>query len=96
MKANTQPRAALKDPDLRRELVEHATMLNLLTDGRLAGTHNATTTAPTAGSFAVGDFVKNSAPEELGSASSMYVIYGWICLDDDPLTFVECRVLTGN
>lgn len=96
MKATTQPR--VKDnTDLQRELAQHATMLNLLTDGRLTGTNNATTAAPTTGPNARGDFVRNSEPAEAGSGGSMYVILGWVCVAaGTPGTWVECRVLTGN
>lgn len=97
MKANTQPRAALKDPDLRRELIEHATLLNALTDGRLAGTHNAAAAAPTTGAHAWGDFVRNSEPVEAGSPGSAYVVLGWVCTaGGTPGTWLPCRVLTGN
>ena len=95
MKLNTQPRAALTDPVLRRELIEHATLINLMTDGRLTGTHNVATAAPTAGIYAPGDFVRNSAPAEAGGAGAKYVIFGWLCLSDSPLAFVDCRFLTG-
>ena len=96
MKLNTQPRAALTDPVLRRELIEHATLINLMTDGRLAGTHNVATAAPTSGTNAQGDFVRNSEPAELGTAGSMYVVIGWACVaGGTPGTWVECRFLTG-
>jgi hypothetical protein len=93
MKLNTTPRIP-SDPILVRELREHATQVNLLAEGRLSGTYNAQTAAPTTGAYAPGDFVRNSAPSETGSPA--YVVLGWICLDDSPLTFVDCRVLTGN
>lgn len=96
MIANKNPRIAVSDPNLYRELQEHATLLNLMTDGRLAGTNNATTAAPTTGSYAIGDYVRNSTPAEAGSAGSKYVVLGWVCTDNDPLTFLPCRVLTGN
>lgn len=71
--------------------------LNKLSEGRLAARHNAITAAPTTGSYAVGDFVSNSTPSELGAASSKYVIIGWICVTaGSPGTFLECRCLTGN
>lgn len=95
MKANTQPRFKT-EPNIERELREHAVLINLMTDGRLAGTHNATTAAPASGSYAVGDFVRNSAPAEAGSAGSKYLVLGWVVTDDDPLAFLPCRVLTGN
>lgn len=95
MKLNTQPRIQA-DPVLQRELAEHAVLVNLLSNGRLAGTNNAMTAAPTAGGYAVGDFVRNSAPAEAGSSGSKYVVLGWVCTADNPLTFLPCRVLTGN
>jgi hypothetical protein len=85
------------DPALKRELVQHATLLNLLTDGRLAGTNNAVPAKPTSGTYALGDFIKNSQPTELGTAGSKYVIAGWLCLSGgSPGTLVDCRYLTGN
>ena len=55
------------------------------------------TTAPTTGLWAVGNKVWNSAPSELGSASSKYVIIGWVCtVSGEPGTWVEMRTLTGN
>jgi hypothetical protein len=96
VKVNSQPRVGIRDPLLQDELREHALLINLMTDGRIAGTNNATTAAPTSGSYAPGDFVKNSAPAEAGSAGSKYVTLGWVCTDDDPLTFLPCRALTGN
>lgn len=97
MKLNTTPRVGVNDPLLTRELREHATLVNLMTDGRAAGCNNAASAVPTAGTFGVGDFVKNSAPSELGSAGSKYVISGWMCVSaGSPGTFVQCRFLTGN
>lgn len=97
MKLNTQPRVGIKDPDLQRELREHAQQVNALSEGRLVGTYNAATAAPTAGQFAQGDFVRNSAPVELGPALSRYVITGWLCTaSGTPGTFVQVRSLTGN
>lgn len=96
MKANSQPRIKA-DPDLMRELSAHAALINLMTDGRLAGTNNATTAAPTTGPHARGDFVKNSEPAEAGSPGSAYVVLGWVCVaSGEPGTWLEARVLTGN
>lgn len=95
MNLNTTPRIAA-DPMLARELREHARQVNLLSEGRLSAVNNAQPAAPTAGEYAVGDFVRNSAPAELGSPGSKYVVEGWMCVDDSPLTFVEKRFLTGN
>ena len=94
---NTSPRVGINDPDLQRELREHATQVNLLTEGRIAAVTNATTAAPTSGPNQQGDFVRNSAPTELGLVSRKYVILGWVCVaSGTPGTFVQCRVLTGN
>lgn len=93
MKLNTTPRLSGSDPALSRELREHASQVNQLSAGRIAGTYNATTAAPTSGQWTQGDFVRNSAPTELGTASSKYVITGWIYTDTG---FVDCRSLTGN
>jgi hypothetical protein len=96
MKVSTQPRLS-PEAALKQELVQHATLLNLITDGRLSGTNNATTAAPTSGTHARGDEVKNSAPSELGTAGAKYVIRGWQCLvGGTPGTWVEMRYLTGN
>jgi len=97
MKVNQSPRVAVKDPDLQRELRDHAIQINALSEGRAFANYNAATAAPTDGAYAVGDFIKNSAPSELGVASSKYVILGWICVTaGTPGTFLQCRVLTGN
>jgi hypothetical protein len=96
MKANTQPRIN-SDPVLQRELSEHAQLINLMTDGRLTGTNNATTAAPTTGTHARGDYVRHSTPSEAGGAGSKYVILGWVCtVGGTPGTWLQCRVLTGN
>lgn len=94
---NLQPRVALNDPAMQRELRDHAMQVNQLTEGRLSAVTNATTAAPTTGSHAQGDFVRNSAPSELGAAASKYVIFGWICVTGGtPGTWVQARFLTGN
>lgn len=95
MKVSTQPKGA-SDPALKQELVQHATLLNLLTDGRLAGKNNAVASVPTSGAYARGDFVPNSAPSELGAPGSKYVVIGWLCtVGGTPGTLVPCRCLTG-
>ena len=97
MKLNTTPRVHINDPVLQRELREHATQVNLLSEGRIAAEYAATTAAPTTGTHARGDFVRNSEPSELGTASSKYVIFGWLCVTGgEPGTWVQCRFLTGN
>ena len=71
--------------------------LNYLSDGRISAVDNASIAAPTTGVYVQGDFIRNSAPSELGAASSKYVITGWICtVSGTPGTFVQTRSLTGN
>lgn len=97
MRVNTSPRVGIKDPDLQRELREHAQQVNSLSEGRIGGHYNAATAAPTTGMYQQGDKVWNSAPTELGAASSKYVIVGWINVTGgEPGTFLEIRTLTGN
>lgn len=78
MKLNNSPRINA-DASVLRELREHALQVNLMAEGRLAGTYNAQTAAPTTGTHAKGDQVRNSNPTELGSAPNTYVVLGWIC-----------------
>jgi hypothetical protein len=80
--------------DIFRNLCARA---NDLSDGRISAIDNAATATPTTGTYARGDFVRNSAPSELGSGGSKYVIFGWLCtVGGTPGTFVQCRFLTGN
>lgn len=95
MNLNTTPRISA-DPLLVRELREHARQVNLLSEGRISAVNNAQSSVPTAGEYAIGDFVRNSAPTELGSPGSKYVVEGWMCVGDSPLAFVPKRFLTGN
>ena len=94
---NTTPRVGINDPAIQSELRDHAQQVNNLAEGRISAVTNATTAAPTTGPNQQGDFVRNSAPAELGSASSKYVIFGWVCVvSGTPGTWVEFRGLTGN
>lgn len=96
MKANAQPRIK-GSPFVEQELRQHAILINLMTDGRLTGTNNAYTAAPTTGTHARGDFVRNSEPAEAGAGGSKYVVLGWVCtVGGEPGTWLQCRVLTGN
>ena len=71
--------------------------VNALADGRIAAIDNAVTAAPTTGTWAQGDQLRNSTPTELGTAGSKYVIQGWICTaGGTPGTWLPMRVLTGN
>lgn len=88
------------DAKLKAALYGHfrviAAHLGALSQGRIEA-QDAYTAAPTTGNWQQGDFVRNSAPSELGTASSKYVILGWVCTaDGTPGTWNECRVLTGN
>lgn len=97
MKLNQQPRVGVNDPLLQKELGDHAALVNLIADGKLAGTNYTAAAVPTAGTHALGDFIKNSAPAEAGSVGSKYVLIGWICTaGGTPGTLLPCRVLTGN
>lgn len=97
MKTNTTPRVGTSDPVLQRELREHATQINLLSEGRIAGFYTALTAAPTSGSWMQGDSIRNSAPTELGVATAKYIIWGWTCVvSGTPGTWVQNRFLTGN
>ena len=85
------------DADTLRLLREIAAQLNGLSEGRMAASHAALTAAPTTGTWSQGDKVRNSAPSELGSAGSKYVIDGWICtVSGTPGTWLQQRTLTGN
>jgi hypothetical protein len=77
-------------------LTDIQNQLNALSEGQLVGRYNATTSAPTAGTYAIGDIVYNSNPSELGSSPNKYILLAWMCTDDSPLTFKELRCLTGN
>jgi hypothetical protein len=82
---------------LTRVLTDIATQLNNLAEGRIAAATNADTAAPTTGEHQRGDYVRNSAPAELGTAGAKYVIEGWICVAaGTPGTWVAKRCLTGN
>lgn len=71
--------------------------VNALSEGRISGRDGTFTAAPTGGEWAQGDLIPNSAPAELGSAGSKYVILGWVCVaSGSPGTWKECRVLTGG
>ncbi|MBA4362731.1 MAG: hypothetical protein C0411_18685 [Pseudomonas sp.] len=97
MKTNTTPRVGTSDPVLQRELREHASQINLLSEGRIAGYYTALIAAPTSGAWMQGDFVMNSAPSELGTVGSKYIVDGWRCVvSGTPGTWVPKRCLTGN
>lgn len=95
-KLNKTPRVNV-DPETARWYREIATQVNGMAEGSIAAIYNATMAAPTTGTWARGDQVRNSAPSELGSAASKYVITGWICtVAGTPGTWLQLRSLTGN
>ena len=74
-----------------------AEQVNALSEGRIVARYNAATAAPTTGTYALGDEIKNSAPSELGTTPNKYVIDGWKCVvGGTPGTWVQMRFLTGN
>ena len=95
-KLNVTARQKL-DPDTDRWYKEIARQVNAISEGSIAGAYNARTAAPTTGTYAKGDTIRNSAPAEAGSASSKYVVTGWICtVGGTPGTWLPMRTLTGN
>lgn len=74
-----------------------AQQVNQLSEGQVVAAYNAATAAPTTGTYARGDFIRNSEPAELGTAGSRYVITGWVCtVSGTPGTWVQARALTGS
>ena len=97
MKLNSSPLAHGPSNAVQQQLVEHALQVNLVSEGKMAGTYNAQTAAPTSGNHALGDYIRNSNPSEAGGGGSKYVVLGWVCvLGGEPGTWLPCRVLTGN
>lgn len=101
MKLDPHPKFPADKAQLERKLTDLfrdvATQVNGLTEGRIAAASGALTAAPTTGTWAQGDFVRNSAPAEAGTAGSKYVVTGWICTaGGTPGTWLDARVLTGN
>ena len=96
MKLNSTPRANV-DAETARWYREIARQVNSLSEGAIAASYNARTAAPTAGTYQQGDSIRNSAPTELGTALSRYVVTGWLCVAaGTPGTWVQTRSLTGN
>lgn len=84
-------------PQLIKILNDIAKQLNQLSEGGITAVTNATTAAPTAGTYQQGDKVMNTNPTEAGGVGSKYIIIGWICVSaGTPGTWREMRVLTGN
>lgn len=62
MRLSTNPAIPNVSADLLRLIGRIAQQLNGVSEGQAAAIHNAATAAPTAGTFASGDLVLNSAP----------------------------------
>lgn len=96
MKLNITPRVNV-DAETARWYREMARQVNSLSEGEIAARYNAYSAAPTSGAHRQGDTVTNSAPSELGSAGSKYVVTGWCCVaSGTPGTWLSLRSLTGN
>ncbi|KGH27015.1 hypothetical protein [Comamonas testosteroni] len=82
---------------LAQVLPDFAKQVNAVSEGRLSGSYNALTSPPTTGKHQAGDYIKNSAPEVLGTAGAQYVLKGWICVaGGEPGTWAEDRGMTGT
>ena len=82
---------------LTRLLKNIAAKVNAIGDGKLIGSDLVASAVPTTGNYATGDFVRNSAPTEAGTAGSKFVLLGWVCVaGGSPGTLVPVRTLTGN
>ena len=95
-KLNVMPRKNT-DADTDAWYRQIAQQVNALSECRAAALYQSAQSVPTSGTWAIGDFVPNSNPSELGSGGSKYVIEGWKCLaSGTPGTWVQKRFLTGN
>lgn len=76
------------------------TQVNQLSEGKRVAVTNATSAVPSGATqpYAVGDFVKNSAPSEVTQTNAVsYVVAGWMNTGAGlPGTFEECRWLTSD
>lgn len=97
MKLSLSPRVALKDPEMQRELREHARQVNDLSEGRGIAKYNAMAAVPTTGTYAQNDTIANSAITELGAPGAKYIVKEFVCIvGGTPGTWVQARCLTGN
>lgn len=103
-----RPRMQLVTPGMDRDVARALTQLqenfdrllidvSNLRDGRMYG-HISSTVAPTWGTNAAGDLVRNSAPTEVtATAGDNYVVWGWVCtVSGSPGTWEELRIPTGT
>lgn len=96
MKINITQRISA-EPNLLDLLKRIAYQVNLLSEGAISARYNAAIAAPTTGRWAQGDRISNSAPAELGTAGSKYIITDFLCVvSGTPGTWLQARSLTGN
>ena len=100
MKLNESPQIGT-GPLMVVSLFDHfraiAKKVNALASGNFAAVENTATAAPTTGTWAQGDVVRNSNPVEAGVPTAKYVVLGWICtVGGTPGTWLPMRTLTGN
>ena len=103
MRLDENPLLVGMPPEVMDVFRNQAFATNQISEGRIDGVPNAASSVPTTGLFKVGDFVRNSAPSELGTAGSKYVLFGWLTVTatvpgvtPTPAVFVQMRYLTGN
>jgi len=105
MKLDPQPSIPADADGMRRRLSDLIKRtnekVNALIEGRASALYAAQTSYPTTGTWAVGDYVHNSAPAEVGTTPNKYVVYGWKRLTNgDSNTagtdWVEDRRATGG
>jgi hypothetical protein len=93
----TDPKGSTFLQELTDVLRKTAQKVNQIASGSYAGFDGQAVAAPTTGTWAQGDFVKNSNPAVAGGGGSQYVIQGWTCVTGGtPGTWVEARTLTGT
>ena len=99
-KVNSDPRLPIVNDEKIRPLTQR--LYELFRQYAIA--HNKSymwdtegTAAPTTGTWAISQMCKNTSPAETGTASSKYVVVGWICtVSGTPGTWLDMRTLTGN
>lgn len=105
MRLPESPQIAQPGADFDRRLYQSlfklfrdiATKVNQMAAGTASGFDGAATAAPTTGTWAQGDRVRNSSPSELGAVGSKYVVIEFLCIaGGTPGTWVQVRALTGN
>lgn len=104
MRLDPFPRFPADPSQLIRKLTDlfrdTSKQVNDLTEGRISAVTNAATSVPTTGTWKQGDFVRNSEPVEAGTATSKYVVTGWIRVTSGSgnvagTDWKESRTLTG-